>query len=41
MTERERKLLANQIAIVFVAVGGVLTVAYAIYFIVDHFNKWY
>lgn len=41
MTENERRLIVNQIALTFVAIGGVLTVAYAIYFIFDTLKKWY
>lgn len=41
MTEEEKKLLANQIAITFIAIGGILTIAYAFYFIVDTIKNWY
>lgn len=41
MTENERRLIVNQIALTFIAIGGVLTMAYAIYFIFDTLLKWY
>ena len=41
MTENEKRLIVNQIALTFVAIGGLLTVAYAIYFIFDTLKKWY
>ena len=41
MTEKERKILGNQIAIVFISIGFIFTLAYAIFFIVDTLKKWY
>jgi hypothetical protein len=41
LTERERKKLIRNAATIFVAAGGILTLAYAIYFIVDLVKKWY
>lgn len=41
MTEKERKILGNQIAITFISIGGIATLGYAIYFIVDTLKKWY
>jgi hypothetical protein len=41
LTENEKKKLSKDIALLIVAAGGILTLAYAIYFIVDTLNKWY
>jgi len=41
LTEREREKLIRNAATIFVAAGGILTLAYAIYFIVDLVKKWY
>jgi len=41
MTENEKQKLIRDAASIFVAAGGILTLAYAIYFIVDTFKKWY
>lgn len=41
LTEREREKLIKNIASIFVAAGGILTLAFAIYFIVDLIKKWY
>ncbi len=41
LTEREREKLIRNSAAIFVAAGGILTLAYAIYFIVDLVKKWY
>jgi len=41
LTERERVKLIRNAATIFVAAGGILTLAYAIYFIVDLVKKWY
>jgi hypothetical protein len=41
LTEREREKLRRKAATIFVAAGGILTLAYAIYFIVDLVKKWY
>jgi hypothetical protein len=41
LTERERVKLIRNAATIFVAAGGILTLAYAIYFIVDLAKKWY
>ena len=41
MTEREKQKLDKNIALVIVAIGGILTLSYAIYFIVDTLKKWY
>ena len=41
LTEREKEKLIKNAANIFVAAGGLLTLAYAIYFIVDYIKKWH
>jgi predicted permease len=41
MTQNEKKKLIKDAASIFVAAGGILTLAFAIYFIVDLIKKWY
>ena len=41
MTEREKEKLSKDAASIFVAAGGIVTLAFAIYFIVDLVKKWY
>ena len=41
MTQREKEKLIKDAANIFVAAGGILTLAYAIYFIVDLVKNWY
>ena len=41
LTEREREKLIKDAASIFVAAGGILTLAFAIYFIVDLIKKWH
>jgi predicted permease len=41
LTEQEKKKLGKDLALIIVAAGGILTLSYAIYFIVDTLNKWY
>ena len=41
MTEREKQKLIKDLANIFVAAGGILTLAFAIYYIVDLVKKWY
>ena len=41
MTEREKQKLIKDIASVIVAAGGIVTLAYAIYFIVHNLKNWY
>ena len=41
MTEKEKEKLIKDAATIFVAAGGILTLAFAIYFIVDLIKKWY
>ena len=41
MTQREREKLIKDAASIFVVAGGVLTLAFAIYYIVDLLKKWY
>jgi hypothetical protein len=41
LTEQEKKKLGKDIALLIVAGGGIVTLSYAIYFIVDTLKKWY
>ena len=41
LTEQEKQKLGKEIALIIVATGGIVTLAYAIYFIVDTLKKWY
>ena len=41
MTEREKQKLIKDIANIFVAAGGIVTLAFIIYFIFDLIKKWY
>jgi len=41
LTENEKQKLIKDLALMIVAAGGILTLAYAIYFIVDLAKKWY
>jgi hypothetical protein len=41
LTEQEKQKLGKEIAFIIVAIGGILTLSYAIYFIVDTLKKWY
>jgi ATP-dependent protease ClpP protease subunit len=41
LTEQEKQKLGKEIALIIVAAGGIVTLAYAIYFIVDTLKKWY
>jgi hypothetical protein len=41
LTEQEKQKLIKDAANIFVAIGGILTLSYAIYFIVDTLKKWY
>jgi ATP-dependent protease ClpP protease subunit len=41
LTENEKQKLGKDIALIVVAAGGLVTLAYAIYFIVDTLKKWY
>ena len=41
LTQNEKQKLIKDLALIIVAAGGLLTLAYAIYFIIDTFKKWY
>jgi ATP-dependent protease ClpP protease subunit len=41
LTQNEKQKLGKDIALIVVAAGGILTLAYAIYFIIDTLKKWY
>jgi ATP-dependent protease ClpP protease subunit len=41
LTENKKQKLIKDLALIIVAAGGIVTLAYAIYFIVDTLKKWY
>jgi ATP-dependent protease ClpP protease subunit len=41
LTENEKQKLGKDIALIIISAGGLLTLAYAIYFIIDTLKKWY
>jgi hypothetical protein len=41
LTENEKAKLIKDAANIFVAAGGVITLAFAIYFIIDYIKKWH
>ena len=41
LTEKEKQKLGKDLALIIVAIGGILTLSFAIYFIVDTLKKWY
>jgi hypothetical protein len=41
LTQNEKQKLIKDLALIIVAAGGLLTLAYAIYFIIDTLKKWY
>jgi predicted permease len=41
LTENEKQKLGKEIGLIIVLIGGIVTLSYAIYFIVDTINKWY
>ena len=41
MTQREREKLIKNVASIFVAAGGIATLAFAIYFIIHTLKNWY
>jgi hypothetical protein len=41
LTKSEKKKLGKEIALIIVLIGGIVTLSYAIYFIVDALKKWY
>jgi hypothetical protein len=41
LTENEKQKLIKDAANVFVAFGGIVTLVFAIYFIIDLIKKWY
>jgi hypothetical protein len=41
LTENEKQKLIKDLALIIVAAGGLLTLAFAIYFIIDTLKKWY
>jgi predicted RNA methylase len=41
LTENEKTKLIKDVINIFVAAGGVITLAFAIYFIIDYIKKWH
>lgn len=41
LTENEKQKLIKDAANIFVAAGGIITLAFAIYFIIDYIKKWH
>ncbi len=41
LTEREKEKLIKDLANIFVATGGIVTLAFAIYFIIHTLKNWY
>ena len=41
MTQREREKLIKNVASIFVAAGGIVTLAFSIYFIIHTLKNWY
>ena len=41
LTENEKQKLIKDAATIFVVAGGIITLAFAIYFIVDLVKNWY
>lgn len=41
MTQREKEKLIKNVASIFVAAGGIVTLAFAIYFIIHTLKNWY
>jgi hypothetical protein len=41
LTEKEKEKLIKDAAKIFVAAGGLITLAFAIYFIIDYIKKWH
>jgi predicted permease len=41
LTEQEKQKLGKEIALIIVSIGSIVTLSYAIYFIVDTLKKWY
>jgi len=41
LTQNEKEKLIKDSANMFVAVGGLITLAFAVYFIIDYIKKWH
>ena len=41
LTENEKQKLIKDLSLIVVAAGGLITLAYGIYFIIDTLKKWY
>ena len=41
LNKNEKEKLIKDAANIFVAAGGILTLAFAIYFVIDYLKKWH
>ena len=41
LTENKKEKLIKDAANIFVAAGGMITLAFAVYFIIDYIKKWH
>jgi uncharacterized LabA/DUF88 family protein len=41
LTENDKEKLIKDAANIFVAAGGIITLAFAVYFIIDYIKKWH
>jgi hypothetical protein len=41
LTQNEKEKLIKDAANMFVAAGGMITLAFAVYFIIDYIKKWH
>jgi len=41
LTQDEKQKLIKDLALLIISAGGIVTLSYAIYFIVDTLKKWY
>jgi uncharacterized LabA/DUF88 family protein len=41
LSKNEKEKLIRDAANIFVAAGGIITLAFAIYFIIDYIKKWH
>ena len=41
LTDKEKEKIIKDAANIFVAAGGMITLAFAVYFIIDYIKKWH
>ena len=41
LNKKEKQKLGKDLALIIVSIGGIITLSYAVYFIVDTLKKWY